>query len=212
MRATDAYADLLRFGRPVVTTDDAAVRLCLTSSAASRLLARLSRSGLVLPLRHGLWSLKLDLDPLVLPEHLTAPLPAYVSLQTALYYHDMINQIPQVIYVASTARTRRVATRLGTYSVHSLPPALMGGYVTTGEVHLATPEKALIDLLYLSNTRSRLFAWLPELELPAAFSFDEAERWQAAIPSQMKRTMVRDRLRRLIATPGVAALLHRRRR
>lgn len=205
MRATDAYADLLRFGRPVITTDDAAVRLRMTLSATSRMLSRLARSGLVLPLRHGLWSLQLDLDPLVLPEYLAAPMPAYVSLQSALYYHGMIGQIPQVIYVASTARTRRVTTRLGTYSIHRLPPELMGGYATTDDVHLATPEKSLVDLLYLSNTRSRLFARLPELEFPDTFRFDEAERWRSTIRSQMKRTMVGDRLRRLIDAARAAA-------
>ncbi len=75
-----------------------------------------------------------------------------------------------------------------------LSVALMSGY-------LATPEKSLIDLLYLSNTRSRLFASLPELELPDTFRFDEVQRWQSSIRSQMKRTVVGNRLRRLIDSP-----------
>ncbi len=205
MRTTDAYADLLRFGRPVITTDDAAARLRMTLSAASRTLSRLARSGLVLRLRHGLWSLRTELDPLVLPEYLCAPMPAYVSLQTALYYHGMVSQIPQVIYVASTARARRVPTHIGTYSIHHLPPELMSGFETTDDVHLATPEKALIDLLYLGNPRSRLFAHLPELEIPYGFRFDEAERWQASIRSTMKRTMVQRRWQRLLEDLQAAA-------
>lgn len=35
---------------------------------------------------------------------------------------------------------------------------------------MATPEKALIDFLYLSPARSNLFRVLPELELPRDFS------------------------------------------
>jgi hypothetical protein len=34
---------------------------------------------------------------------------------------------------------------------------------TKGHVSLATPEKALLDVLYLKNTQSRFFAHLPEL-------------------------------------------------
>ena len=89
MRAVDAYESLRRFGKPVFTTEDAAMRMRTTLSAASRTLSRLASTGLIQPLRHGLWSLSHDLDPLVLPEHLTAPFPAYVSLQSALYFHGM---------------------------------------------------------------------------------------------------------------------------
>ena len=110
MNALDAYADLQRFGKPVITTDDAAVRLRTSLSAASRLLSRMEASSLVRRLRRGLWSLRDDIDPLSLPEHLTAPAPAYVSLQSALYFHGMVSQIPQIVYVATLGRTRRIST------------------------------------------------------------------------------------------------------
>jgi predicted transcriptional regulator of viral defense system len=105
------------------------------------------------------------LDPLLLPEHLTAPFPSYVSLQSALFFHGMISQIPNVIYVASLAQTRTVGTSLGTFSIHRLAPRFFGGYETLKSgVRLATPENALIDLLYLGPVRSRLFVHLPEIE------------------------------------------------
>ncbi len=61
MKTLDAYADLRRFGKPVVTTGDVAVRLRTTLSAASRILGRLESSGLVKSLRRGLWSLNSDI-------------------------------------------------------------------------------------------------------------------------------------------------------
>ena len=57
-------------------------------------------------------------------------IPAYVSVQSALYLHGMISQIPHVIYVASLARTQRVATTIGTYSIHQIAPEFFGGYRT----------------------------------------------------------------------------------
>jgi len=205
VKAIEAYADLRRFGKPVVTTDDVAVRLETTLSAASRILSRLASSGLVRRLKRGLWSLSVEIDPLAVPEHLTAPLPAYVSLQSALYFHGMISQIPQVIFVASLARTSRVTTSVGTYSIHRLVPEFFGGYRTDPhhEVKMATPEKALLDVFYLSTARSRLFARLPELELPPTFSVGECRRWIRRIPAEYRRSMVASKLDALLASRGV---------
>lgn len=204
MKATEALADLRHLGKSVLTTEDAALKLKVTLSAASRVLARLAAVGLVRQIRHGLWSLERDVDALLLPEYLTAPYPAYVSFQSALYFHGMISQIPRVIYVASLAKTRRVTTSLGTYSIHRLAPSFFGGYTTLPDsgIRLAKPEKALLDTLYLSPARSRLFAHLPELELPGRFSRRETRRWLAKIPALYRRTMVARRLDEILASRG----------
>lgn len=201
MSAVDAYADLRRFGKPVLTTEDAALRMRVSLSAASRTLGRLAGTGLVLSLRHGLWALDEGIDPLLLPEYLSAPLPAYVSLQTALYRHGMIEQIPRVVYAATLANTRRIVTSIATYSLHRLVPAFFGGYVTDPGTHvkMATAEKALLDVLYLSAAKSRLFARLPELELPRRFDVRECRRWIRRIPAPYRRTMVTRRFDAILA-------------
>ena len=200
--ATEALGSLLRMGKPVITTDDAALRLGLTPSAATRTLGRLASAGLVLHLRHGLWSLDPRIDPLLVPEYLTAPFPAYVSLQSALQIHGMISQVPQVIYVASLAPTKRIKTKVGDYSIHCLAPSFFGGFETarTG-VRLATPEKALLDALYLAPARSRLFVALPEVEIPRAFNRTEARRWVKRIPPGPRRGLVQQRLEALLHRP-----------
>jgi predicted transcriptional regulator of viral defense system len=73
-------------------------------------LKRLAIAGLLKRIRHGLWAMDVNLDPLLLPEYLTAPFPSYVSFQSALFFHGMVSQIPDVIYVASLAQTRKVQT------------------------------------------------------------------------------------------------------
>lgn len=197
--ATEALGSLLRMGKPVVATQDAALRLRLTVSAATRSLGRLAAAGLVLHLRHGLWSLDPKIDPLLLPEYLTAPFPAYVSLQSALQLHGLISQVPQVIYVASLAPTKRIKTVVGEYSIHRLAPSFFGGFQTVGAgVRLATPEKALLDVLYLTPARSRLFAALPEVEIPSNFDKKEARRWVRRIAEGPRRSAVQQRLEALL--------------
>ncbi len=197
--ATTVLGRLTRMGKPVLTTGDAALHLGMTRSAASRALSRLAGAGLVLSVRRGLWSLETQIDPLRLPEYLTAPFPAYVSLQTALQLHGMISQVPRVIYVASLAPTRRIKTRIADYSVHRLAPTFFGGFVTTpGGVRLASPEKALLDTLYLAPARSRLFARLPEVEIPRRFGRKAARRWSTRIAPGPRRDAVQGRLEALL--------------
>ena len=101
------------------------------------------------PVRKGVWALAERPDRLALIEYVTAPYPGYLSLQSALYQHGMIEQIPSMIYVVSLARSARIETRIGTYSVHHVQPAFFDGYESPPDsgVKLALPEKALVDFL-----------------------------------------------------------------
>ncbi|HXY41899.1 MAG TPA: hypothetical protein VEQ10_19645 [Vicinamibacteria bacterium] len=206
LAAIDALAGLRRLGKPVFTTADASLSLGLRRPAATRALSRLARAGLVAALRRGLWSLETDIDPLRLPEALTSPHPSYLSLQTALHLHGMITQVPQVIFVASLAPTRTVATRVGVFSIHRLGPSFFGGFETTPDgIRLATAEKALLDTLYLAPARSRAFAALPEVEIPNGFDRAEARRWISRIRSGPRRRLVEARLLALLAAGGTGA-------
>ncbi len=106
-----------------------------------------------------------------LPELISAPYPAYVSLQSALFHHGLIEQIPSTLYAVTPARTRRVRTPIGAISFHRMPPELFTGFELSShsDAKIAIPEKALFDLLYLAPGRSRLFSKLPELTLPKRF-------------------------------------------
>jgi hypothetical protein len=63
---------------------------------------------------------------------------------------------------------------------------------------MVVPEKALMDVLYLSPTRSRIFSALPEVELPKGFGIRAARRMVLRIPDARRREMVHRRLERLL--------------
>ncbi|MEK6252599.1 MAG: hypothetical protein AABM43_11845 [Actinomycetota bacterium] len=195
MTTTDAYGELLRIDRPVITTREAATRLQTTTSNASRRLRAMEKAGLVRHLRHGLWGLDNETDPFVLAPYLTAPFPAYVSLWSALARHGMIEQIPRQISVVSLDRARKVTTTIGTYSIHHLPPELFDGYrglETSG--YLATPEKALFDTVYVRAAGVRAGGgtrtFFPELLLPAAFDDAQLKQWIGRVNAPRLRTLV----------------------
>jgi len=152
-------------------------------------------------LARGLWVIGEKTEPLALPELLTSPFPAYVSLQSALYYRGMISQMPGVTYAVSLARTRRFKTPLGAVSVHHVIPSFFFGFepLAGGVVKMATPEKALLDFLYLGPAKTRLFRALPELELPRSFSVARAQAMIRRIRSERRRALVQRGFDRILS-------------
>lgn len=204
MTLLDALSTIASMDATVFTTSDVAARLRVPNGHASVMLARLAASGHVIRLRRGVWALPNRVDPLALPEYLTSPFPAYVSLQSALYLHGMISQMPAMTYAVSLARTRRFTTPLGTVSVHHVQPAFFFGFEEAGRAggRLATPEKALVDFLYLTPARSNLFRALPELEWPKRFSVRLARSIVKRIEPVRRRTLVSRALDRLLEEKG----------
>ena len=201
MTLSEALVKIKFMDQPVFRTADVMAALDIQKSHASKLLERLARHGHFVRLKRGLWAITEGLEPLALVPHMTAPFPSYVSLQSALYYHDMISQIPEVIYCVSLARTRTYMTPPATISIHHIPGSFFFGYEERGDqqVRIALPEKALVDILYLSQAKSRLFAVLPEVAFPSQFNIKRAQNMIRKIVDPRRRTMVFSRFERLLA-------------
>ncbi|GAG18755.1 unnamed protein product [marine sediment metagenome] len=204
MRLTDVLTQLKDIGQPVLRTADVMAYLNLDKAHASKMLTRLADSGHVVRIKQGLWVFPEKLQPMTLAEYLTAPLPSYISLQSALYYHGMISQISAITYSISLARTRIYKTPLGIYSIHHVHNSFFFGYEPFGDhgVKLATPEKALLDFLYLGPAKSKLFSSIPEFELTREFSIKTAEQMINRIDFTGRRTLVEKRFKDLIMKSG----------
>lgn len=203
MNAALAYARLAALGPDAARTNEVASVLGLSNVTASQTLRRLAAIGLVRPLRHGLFWLKPGpIDPWAALPWLAAPYPAYASLYSALAIRGVLSQLPTNHYAVTLGRTQRVTTAVGTFSLHRLAPELFGGFETLPSgAQLATTEKALFDLAYLADGRSRLFARPPELELPTRLNRAELQRWVARIADPRRRRRVAAQLARLAARP-----------
>jgi len=191
MTSVPTYVALERLG-PVLRTGEAAATLRTSVSSASRMLRGLEANGLAHHVRSGVWSMGPDRpDPFVIAPELTRPHLAYVSFESALNFHAMIDQIPREISVASLDRARRIVTSIGTFAIHHVPPALFGGWQETRRGHVAGPEKAIFDLCYASATYRGRMRRIPELELPAGFDPQLVEEWAKRVESPRVRTLTR---------------------
>jgi predicted transcriptional regulator of viral defense system len=195
----DRYQTLLKVaaGQPI-STREAAARLRIPMSSASRLLASLVTRGVAQRLRPGLWVVGEELpDAFALASSLTAPAPAYISFTTALNHHGLIDQMPRQITVASTGRPRTIVTSRGEYVIHRIPPELFDGWSEDRGAWIARPEKALFDMAYVAAARGRS-AFVPEMDLPSGFDARHFDAWLARVPSARLRTLTRRELGRLM--------------
>jgi len=195
MNQAEALQRIQKLGVSAFETRDISALLHVSPANASVLLSRLAGRGFLRRLARGRWSVGVQPNREQLAEQVAAPSPAYVSLQSALFRHGLIEQVPDVLYAVTLGRARRVRTPSGTVSLHRMLPALFGGNETADDgSKVATAEKALFDLLYLSPTRTRLFASLPEMELPKSFRWAEVTRWTKKIAGKSRRAFVEQRL------------------
>jgi predicted transcriptional regulator of viral defense system len=96
-------------------------------------------------------------------------LASYVSLQSALAYYGMIPEHVPVTTSVTTVRPAQWETPLGNFDFRRIQVDFFDGYrlVDLGEKQrsfVATPEKALLDLIYLESG-SDSFDYLAELRL-----------------------------------------------
>ena len=149
----------------------------------------------------GLYRLRRDLYALAPPYQKEKPHPfvianrmmrgSYVSLQSALRYHALIPEYVPVTTSVTTRERHRWETPLGIFDFRQIKGELFRGYdivnlVGRQRAFVAGPEKALLDLIYLTPGADAP-AYLRELRLQRLDTLDlERLEGQARISQRPK--------------------------
>lgn len=122
-----------------------------------RQLSRWTAGGRLYQLRRGLYALaspfqKVKPHPFLIANRMVRN--SYVSCQSALAFYGLIPEYVPVITSVTTARPARWETPFGVFEFRHIKTDLLRGYrlseVSAGQqAFVATPEKALLDLIYL---------------------------------------------------------------
>lgn len=151
-----------------------------------RQLSRWVEAGRLYQLRRGLYALappyqRARPHPFLVANRLVRG--SYVSLQSALAYRSLIPEYVPVTTSVTLGRPYRWDTPLGSYEFRHLRNDLLTGSRRTllaggQEAFVATPEKALLDLLYLEPDADSE-EYLNELRLQHLETLDlgELHRW-----------------------------------
>jgi hypothetical protein len=89
----------------------------------------------------------------------------------------------------------------GTFYIHRIAPSFFCGYdwyKGSGSFLIATPEKALVDCLYVSSRRNKQFSHFPELDISKPFSAKRAREWVQRIADFRIRSHVQKKLGELL--------------
>jgi predicted transcriptional regulator of viral defense system len=124
-----------------------------------RQLSRWTKTGHIYQLRRGLYALappfqKVKPHPFVVANRMVRS--SYVSLQSALGYYGLIPDVVPVTTSVTTGRPNQWQTPLGVYTFRHIKTELFVGYrlvdlVGNQQAFVATPEKALLDLVHLQR-------------------------------------------------------------
>jgi predicted transcriptional regulator of viral defense system len=135
-------------------------------------LVRWTQAGRLLQLRRGVYAFakpyrKIEPHPFLVANRLQRG--SYVSFQSALAYYDLIPEHVPVVTSATTGRSETLQTPLGAFIFRHLKTGMFSGFrqmkiAERQSVLLATPEKALVDLLY-ATAGSDSDGYLAELRL-----------------------------------------------
>ena len=134
-------------------------------------LSRWVKAGKILQIRRGLYAIappyqRIQPHPFLVANHLQKA--SYVSLQSALSFYGLIPEVVNVTTSVSTGRPELLETPLGRFEFRHVKTEWLFGYqmIELGSQNalLATPEKALLDLIYL-HPGSDSAEYLKELRL-----------------------------------------------
>lgn len=135
-------------------------------------LIRWIKAEKIIQLRRGLYVLaepyrKITPHSFLIANHLKKA--SYVSLQSALAHHAIIPEYVPVVTSVTTRRPEQIKTKLGSFTFNHIKKAFFNGYqemeVIPGQfAFVATPEKALLDLIYLTP-KAETKDYLHELRL-----------------------------------------------
>lgn len=130
--------------------------LGITARSARVFATRYAKQGYLVRFRRNFYMLKerwdaLDTEDVFRLANLME-VPSYISLTTALGYHEITTQIQRDFFESiSLKRTKEITVGEKTFTFTRIDPLLYGGFEKINGYFIATPEKALLDAIYLSS-------------------------------------------------------------
>lgn len=186
--------------RLVFTTREISSMCNIALNSVTQSLARLEKSGMLKKISRGVWARIRDkrFSPYAVIPYLSPSGNSYLSFIGALHIHGVISQIPQVITVASTSHSKKIKTSVGTFQIHQISPDFFFGFEwnKTGEYLIASPEKSLLDCLYLSTRKGNRFANFPELDI-SLINIKVAKKMAEKIKDTRIRKIVLEKLKEI---------------
>ncbi len=152
---------LAKFGNIVTTRDLYSILKDASKAQALNIISRLAKRGWLVRIKHGTYSIAdltsrgyLDASQLVVAQTICSN--SYVTMEAALGYHGMFDQLLSTITSVSLAQIRTTNSGSSNYHYISTQNHFFYGFdevtIEGKQVKIATIEKALIDLIQFNRS------------------------------------------------------------
>lgn len=149
--ALEAEKKLTASGLKFVTSQEVKKLLGIdNANTIHKMLLRWVKYDILMRLKKGLYLLtRVKVEDFEIANKLVEP--SYVSLETALNFYGILPQFPYVITSITTRKTNLTRAIGKDFEYVRFTKELFWGYEKQGEFVIATPEKAIVDQLYLAS-------------------------------------------------------------
>lgn len=154
MTSLDAIQKLQEFKKDYYTLKDLQSILDVPASSLKVQLSRWCKQGIFIRLTKGIYvpyNAKVDTQKVANQVYY----PSYLSFESALNYYGILSQIPYTLTFATQKKSKKLVLKDTQVEYTQLANRLFFGYTLENGIYLATPEKALMDTIYLISKGKR---------------------------------------------------------
>jgi predicted transcriptional regulator of viral defense system len=186
MKGVELLKILQRINKPFYTTADLEKITGLDRNSLYVALERWVSGGIIERVAQGIY---ISMGSLVSPETVASQIyiPNYLSFESALSKHGVLNLIPYIVTFATTRKTRKYTIQEKEVEFRQIAPQLFFGYEMKNGVNIASPEKAFLDQIYFVS-RGKATLDIDELDLEK-LSTKILEEYSKQYPTYVLKTM-----------------------
>ncbi len=150
MKTIELMKSLERLNKPFYSLSDLEKITGLSRNSLYVTVRRLSDRGVLEKIGPGVYALFTE-KPSIEKVASSLYLPNYLSFESALSRHGVLNLVPYTLTFATTRKTKRLAVMGREIEFRQLKKNLFWGYEMQHGIYVAKPEKAFLDLVYLAS-------------------------------------------------------------
>jgi len=155
MTAIEALKKLEKFKKYYYTVRDLGRVLDMPIDSLRVQLTRWSKIGILIRIAKGIYApYGTEIDVLKIANQMYYP--SYISFESVLSKYGILSQIPYTLTFATPKRTKKMILNYTEVEFTKLSDKYYFGYVFEDGVNIASPEKALVDCLYLVSKGKRI--------------------------------------------------------
>ena len=188
MKGIELLRILQRINKQFYTTADLEKITGLDRNSLYVALERWVAGGFIERLAQGIY---IPMGGVISPEIVASQLyiPNYLSFESALSKHGVLNLIPYIVTFATTRKTKKYIIQKKEVEFRQIAPQLFFGYEMKSGVNIASPEKAFLDQIYLVS-RGKAKLDIDELDLKK-LSTKTLEGYSKRYPTYVLKTMAK---------------------